>query len=84
MESSLKSKIQKWGNSLAVRIPKAFADEIGIAENASIDMMVEDGTLHIVPDRDRRWTLENLLSRVTEENRHGEWETGSSEGDEAW
>jgi len=43
------SRIQKWGNSLAVRIPKAFADEMNVTENASIDMMMREGALIITP-----------------------------------
>ncbi|MBM3295222.1 MAG: AbrB/MazE/SpoVT family DNA-binding domain-containing protein [Candidatus Aminicenantes bacterium] len=43
------SRIQKWGNSVAVRIPKAFADEMNVTENASIDMMMREGALIITP-----------------------------------
>ncbi len=80
----LKSKVQKWGNSLAVRIPKGLAGEIGIENNSSIKMMVEEGVLHIVPDRGAQWTLDALLAGVTEENKHDEWETGAAEGSESW
>jgi len=80
----MKSKVQKWGNSLAVRIPKPFAAEMGLAENSSIQMMVEEGALRIVPERKGKWTLEALLSGITEENLHPEWETGAPEGGEPW
>lgn len=78
------SRIQKWGNSLAVRIPKAFADEMKLAENASIRMMLKDGALIITPDDESKWNLEELLAGVTEENIHGEWETGEPAGEEQW
>ncbi len=78
------SRIQKWGNSLAVRIPKVFADEMSLAENASIRMMLKDGALVITPNDEPQWTLEKLLAGVTAENIHGEWETGGPTGKETW
>jgi antitoxin MazE len=78
------TRIQKWGNSLAVRIPKAFADEMNLVENASIRMMLKDGALIIAPDDEPKWNLEELLAEVTEENIHGEWETGGPAGKEPW
>ncbi|MCX6564131.1 MAG: AbrB/MazE/SpoVT family DNA-binding domain-containing protein [Candidatus Aminicenantes bacterium] len=76
--------IQKWGNSLAVRIPKAFADEIKLVENTSIQMMLKDGALMIFPEQQTEWSLEDLLADVTDQNTHGEWETGAASGKETW
>jgi len=78
------TKIQKWGNSLAVRIPKPFASEMKISEGASIEMMVEEGALVIKAARDSEWTLEALLADVTDDNIHGEWEAGPPRGFEPW
>jgi len=80
----MKSKVQKWGNSLAVRIPKPFADETGLGPSASIQMMVDEGAIVIRRDSEIRWTLASLLAGVTDDNIHGEWETGAPEGREAW
>jgi antitoxin MazE len=80
----LRSRVQKWGNSLALRIPKSFADEIGLAENSSIQVMVREGTLVVTPEREPEWRLEDLLEKVTTDNIHREWETGPAEGDEIW
>ena len=80
----MKTRIQKWGNSLAVRIPKAFAAEMGVEENSSIEMMLKEGALVIEPGREGTWTLEGLLAEVTDENTHPEWETGDAAGDELW
>ena len=80
----MKSKVQKWGNSLAVRIPKVMADEMGIKQDSSIEMMVEEGVLQIAPDRGSQWMLDVLLASVTDENKHGEWDTGAAEGSEQW
>jgi antitoxin MazE len=84
MERKVITRIQKWGNSLAVRIPKAFADEMNLAENASIQMMLKEGALIITPGDEPKWNLEELLAGVTEENIHGEWETGGPAGKETW
>jgi len=78
------TRVQKWGNSLAVRIPKAFADEMKMAENASIDMMVKEGALVIVLENETEWRLADLLAGVTDDNIHGEWDTGPTSGKEIW
>jgi len=80
----MKNKVQKWGNSLAVRIPKVYADEMKLTPNSSVEMMVDEGALVITPAMEQRWALEELLSCVTEENIHHEWELGPPEGDELW
>jgi len=73
----MKTRIQKWGNSLAVRIPKSFAAGLGLMENASVEMTLEDEALVIKPDREGTWDLDSLLGGVTDENVHPEWETES-------
>jgi antitoxin MazE len=70
----MKTSVQKWGNSLAVRIPKSFAEEMGVGNNAPVEMSLEAGVLLIKPDRDRSWHLDALLSKTTDENVHPEWE----------
>ncbi len=70
----MKTHAQKWGNSLAVRIPKSFADEMGIGTNAPVDMTLEEGALTIRADRDGAWDLDSLLAGITDENLHPEWE----------
>ena len=80
----MKTRVQKWGNSLGVRIPKSFAGEIGIGRDSSVQMMVEEGAIRIVPERRSAWTLEALLAGVTDDNRPSEWDTGGAEGEESW
>lgn len=75
----MKTRIQKWGNSLAVRIPKSFAAGLGLAENGPVDMTLEDGALVIKPDREGTWDLGSLLAQVTDENIHPEWEAEGPE-----
>jgi antitoxin MazE len=70
----MKTRVQKWGNSLAVRIPRSFAEEMGIGNNAPVEMSLEEGALVIKADRDRQWDLDALLAEVTDENIHPGWE----------
>lgn len=80
----MKARIVKWGNSLALRIPKPFADEVRLAEDSAVDVSVRNGKLVVVPVVEPELTLEDLVSRITPENRHGETETGSAVGNEVW
>jgi antitoxin MazE len=75
----MKTHVQKWGNSLAIRIPKSFADEIGVGNNSAVAMMIEDGRLIMEADREGEWDLGSLLADVTEENIHPEWTMESQE-----
>jgi antitoxin MazE len=80
----MKVQIQKWGNSLALRIPKSFATESFIEQGSTVDVSVQAGQLIVTPIRKKKYTLDELLAGVTEENRHGEIDTGASVGHEAW
>ena len=72
----MQSRIQRWGNSLAVRIPKVFAQDIGLQEDASVEISVSGRDLVISPVKPRSFTLEQLLQGITDENLHEEVETG--------
>jgi antitoxin MazE len=77
----VKTNVHKWGNSLAVRIPKSFAEEMGIGTNAPVEMSLEEGALLIKPDKEKDWHFETLLAGVTNENTHPAWETESFAAD---
>jgi len=80
----MRTKIQRWGNSLAVRIPKSFSAEVGLQEGSAVDLrLVPDGVL-IAPAPDQPYGLDELLAGVTEANRHAEVDTGSAQGLEVW
>ena len=76
--------IQKWGNSLAVRIPKALAEDAQVEEGARVDLAVKDGCLTVVPTSTQSYDLESLLDQVTPDNMHGEVDFGQRCGKEAW
>jgi antitoxin MazE len=79
----MKTTIQKWGNSLAVRIPRPFAEEIHLEENTTVDLTIRSGKLVIVP-AEPEITLESLVEQITDENRHDEIGTGRPIGNESW
>lgn len=80
----MRTKIQKWGNSLALRIPKGFAQHSNLENNSEVDIHLEDRQIIIKPVIRENKTLENLLAGVNENNIHSEVETGSAEGNEMW
>ena len=78
------TKVRKWGNSLGLRIPKAFAEEASVAEGTTVDVSVSEGRIVVRPVRGPRYELSKLLAGVSEENLHPEVETGLPVGREAW
>lgn len=77
------SKVQKWGNSLAFRIPQIFSKELQLEANSKVEIRLDKEQLIIKPAR-KRYTLDNLLENITEENLHKEVLTGEPVGQEVW
>lgn len=80
----MKTKVQRWGNSLAVRIPKTFAEEVGLTDDSPIEMRLVKGGLLLEPAPTWAPSLDELLDGVTESNRHDEVDTEPAQGSEAW
>ncbi len=80
----MRTRIQRWDNSLALRIPKAFAAEARLEQDTVVEVRLVDGKLLIVPVTETSVTLEQLLAGVTEENLHHETDTGPAMGKEVW
>lgn len=78
------TKVQKWGNSLALRIPKAFALDAQLEKDSVVEISIVDGQLVIKPVETPNWTLEELLSGINKDNIHHEVDTGSAMGNEVW
>ncbi len=78
------TKVQKWGNSLALRIPKAFALDAQLENDSVVEISLVDGRIIIKPISKPTWTLEQLLAGVNSENIHHETETGDAIGNEIW
>ena len=80
----MKLQIQKWGNSLALRILKSFAIESQIEQGSTVEVSLESGKIIVFPVAKPDFSLDDLLAEVTAENLHGEIDTGASIGKEAW
>jgi antitoxin MazE len=80
----MRARVQRWGNSLALRIPHAFGRELNLRAESTVDMTVESGRLILVPIDSNVPTLSELLEQITDENLHTEVGTGQPVGNEAW
>jgi antitoxin MazE len=80
----MKMRVQRWGNSLGVRIPKAFAQQAGLQENTPITLSLIDGKLLIERIEADSFTLDDLLAGVNDLNVHAEVATGPATGIETW
>ncbi len=77
----MQTVVQKWGNSLGIRIPAVFTREFNLKNGSSVEIIEDEGKLVIVP---KKQTLDDLLSLVTKDNIHSSVKTGNSVGKEEW
>lgn len=80
----MQTRIRKWGNSLAIRIPKLFATEAELDQDMLVELALEEGRVTITPLNEPGPTLDDLLAGITDENLHREIDVGPPVGDEAW
>ncbi len=80
----MRARVQRWGNSLALRIPKSFAEESGIEDGTQVDISLSDGTIVVTPSRAPSYRLDDLLAKITADNVHEETDTGTPVGREVW
>lgn len=80
----MRARIQIWGNSMALRIPKSMAIELKINKGSYVDLSLMNGKLLIDPVKETICTLKDLLKKVSEENVHLEIDTGNPTGKELW
>ena len=78
----MSAKLQKWGNSLGIRIPKAIIEKVNLEENDEVIIEQQDGKIVIFPVK-RKPSLIELMTKVTSENLHSE-DDFKSEGNEVW
>lgn len=78
------SRVQKWGNSLALRIPKPLAADAGLKDNSPVELSLCEGRLVITPVAKPAVSLDDLLAKVTKKNLHREVDTGPARGREVW
>jgi len=78
------TKVQKWGNSLALRIPRTFALDAQLQNDSVVEISFVDGQIIVKPVSAPIWTLEELLAGINKKNIHHEVDTGSAVGNEVW
>ena len=76
-------QIAKWGNSLGLRLPKSVAREVHVDEGDTVEVSVDNGAIVIRPGRPR-YSLDDLVDRITTRNRHREADWGGTVGNEVW
>jgi antitoxin MazE len=77
-------RVQKWGNSLAVRIPKPLAEDAQVKEGTVLNLAVSEGMVVATPVEQRKWSLKQLLAQVNKRNLHAEVKFGPTVGREIW
>ncbi len=80
----MRASVQKWGNSLALRIPKPLAKQARISQGSLVEIKLVDDVLQIEAIVPEEYTLKALLEAVTNENKHDEIDTGQAQGEEVW
>ena len=80
----MQTRVQKWGNSLALRIPKSFAANIGLVDETMVELSIVDGQLVVSPIAPRRYRLDELLAEVRDDNLHHEISVEPAMGAEVW
>ena len=80
----MQTKIKKWGNSLALRIPKSFALHANLRQDELVDISIDKERIIITPIGEKGYSLDELLAGVSEDNLHGEFDTGAPVGKEIW
>ncbi|MDH4153601.1 MAG: AbrB/MazE/SpoVT family DNA-binding domain-containing protein [Nitrospira sp.] len=80
----MKTRAQKWGNSLAVRVPKSVATQIELKAQDDLDIEVRDGHVVLKPQLHRVYRLDDLLRQITKKNAHSEVDSGGPVGRESW
>ncbi|MDQ2730378.1 MAG: AbrB/MazE/SpoVT family DNA-binding domain-containing protein [Armatimonadota bacterium] len=80
----MQARIQRWGDSLAIRIPEDIAVQWRLDQNSVVELLAENGKITLVPVAQPRFSLEQLLEGVTPDNLHQEVDTGEPVGQEVW
>ena len=78
------TRVRKWGNSLALRIPKALAESASLTQGTEVALSAAEGRLTVEVVRPEKVSLAELLAGITPENVHAEVDTGAPVGREEW
>lgn len=84
MPQPMIQKIDRWGNSLGLRLPSRAAQQLSLSEGSSVSVIVEKNSLILRPQKKRCETLEQLLNRITPANHHEAIDWDKQQGKEVW
>ena len=80
----MKTQIKKWGNSLAIRLPKTSVELLGLKENSSVSFSFNKDQIIVKPEKQKTFSLKQLTDKITSKNRHNEISTEGIIGKEIW
>ena len=78
------TRIQKWGNSFAVRIPRNLINSLSLTSRVSLDIREEDGKLILTPIQPKKYQLSEMIAQITPQSIHSEVDFGNESGNEVW
>ncbi len=80
----MNATVQRWGNSLALRIPKSVAQDVDLHQGSVVELAVVEGDMLVKPKNRRKLSLSRMLKEISKGNIHSEYEWGHAKGKEAW
>ena len=80
----MNATVQKWGNSLALRIPKSLAEDVHLHQGSVVELEVVEGEVLLKPKKEEKFSLAKMVKGITKENVHSEYEWGHAKGKEVW
>lgn len=80
----MRTRIQKWWNSLVVRILRSLAEEVGVGPGSEVSLSVIEGELIVKLSFPARFELKDLLADINPENLHTPVDTGEPVGVETF
>ena len=80
----MRAVVRKWGNSLALRLPRGVASELRVDPDSEVELSVEQGRLVVTPVPASEYRLGDLIAKITSENRHDAEDWGPPRGGEVW
>lgn len=76
--------VTKWGNSLAIRIPRGLAEQVQLKEGTDVALSISGDSIVITPQKRKKYTLDELLEGMTPDKFHSEIDSGVAMGNEVW
>ena len=76
--------VQKWGNSLALRIPAALGKDAHLHKGSLVELVLSKGQIVLVPQKTKKYKLSEMAKKISKDNVHAEAGWGAPRGREIW